>query len=66
MISLTKISNEKVELDVKLSEKDIQALRMKNTSMKTADYLEFIESVNTIEVDVKLRKGPRGERFELP
>ena len=66
MRSLTKISNEKVELDIKLSERDIQALRMKNTSMKTTDYLEFLKSVNSIAVDVKLRKGPRGQRFELP
>ena len=66
MRSLTKISNEKLELDVKLSEKDIQAMRMNNTSMKTSDYLEFLKSVNSISVDVKLRKGPRGERFELP
>lgn len=66
MRSLRKILNDKVELDVKLSEKDIQALRIKNTSMKTTDYLEFLKSVNSIVVDVKWRKGPRGKRFELP
>jgi len=66
MRSLRKILNDKVELDVKLSEKDIQALRIKNTSMKTTDYLEFLKSVNSIGVDVKWRKGPRGKRFELP
>ena len=66
MRSLTKISNEMVELDIKLSDKDIQSLRRKNLSMEITDYLEFLTSVNSIAADVKLRKGPRGERFELP
>ena len=66
MISLTKMSNERVDLDLKLSDKDIEALRRKNLSMETTDYIEFLESVSSIAVDVKLRKCPYGERFELP
>ena len=66
MRSLTKMSNERVDLDIKLSDKDIQALKRMNLSMGTTDYIEFLDSVNSIAVDVRIHKCTRGERFELP
>ena len=66
MISLTEVQTVNCDIDLKLTEQDIEAMKNKNTSMKTNDYLEFLKSVNTLAVDVKFRKGPCGERFELP
>ncbi len=54
------------DLEIDLTARDIEAMKRKNALMTINQYLEFLKTVNSISASLIPRKGPEGEKFELP
>ena len=54
------------DIELKITKEDIPALQRSPKGLSTKDYLRFLKKISSATtVDLKSRKGPRGERFEL-
>lgn len=54
------------DLEIDLTARDVEAMKQKNAPMTMDQYLEFLKTVNSISASLIPRKGPEGEKFELP